>query len=156
MQTKPDEEVPLKTEEINTELVPGEGGTPPVSIKRADNGECTNSHSYTKSIRGTDVAKVSDLLLNPKTFMSFTDPDQVLWGGTYYEERQLNANLNEQGKFESLQFRSENPKDDSLLFGMEEEGNEEENDGSKFGTWDGVFASCLLNIFGVIMFLRLP
>jgi len=25
----------------------------------------------------------------------------------------------------------------------------------KFGTWDGVFASCLLNIFGVIMFLRL-
>jgi solute carrier family 12 sodium/potassium/chloride transporter 2 len=27
---------------------------------------------------------------------------------------------------------------------------------SKFGTWDGVFVSCLLNIFGVIMFLRLP
>ncbi|MES1909468.1 MAG: hypothetical protein MHM6MM_002199 [Cercozoa sp. M6MM] len=27
--------------------------------------------------------------------------------------------------------------------------------GGKFGTWDGVFASCLLNIFGVIMFLRL-
>ena len=26
---------------------------------------------------------------------------------------------------------------------------------SKFGTWDGVFVSCLLNIFGVIMFLRL-
>lgn len=26
---------------------------------------------------------------------------------------------------------------------------------TKFGTWDGVFASCLLNIFGVIMFLRL-
>eukprot|EP00943_MAST-04B_sp_MAST-4B-sp1_P005173 g5173.t1 len=25
----------------------------------------------------------------------------------------------------------------------------------KFGTWDGVFVSCLLNIFGVIMFLRL-
>merc|ERR1740117_1717571 len=25
----------------------------------------------------------------------------------------------------------------------------------KFGTWDGVFTSCLLNIFGVIMFLRL-
>ena len=26
---------------------------------------------------------------------------------------------------------------------------------SKFGAWDGVFVSCLLNIFGVIMFLRL-
>lgn len=25
---------------------------------------------------------------------------------------------------------------------------------TKFGTWDGVFVSCLLNIFGVIMFLR--
>jgi hypothetical protein len=25
----------------------------------------------------------------------------------------------------------------------------------KFGTWDGVFTNCLLNIFGVIMFLRL-
>ena len=27
--------------------------------------------------------------------------------------------------------------------------------GGKFGTWDGVYVSCLLNIFGVIMFLRL-
>ena len=26
----------------------------------------------------------------------------------------------------------------------------------KFGMWDGVFARCLLNIFGVIMFLRIP
>eukprot|EP00946_MAST-07B_sp_MAST-7B-sp1_P001419 g1419.t1 len=26
----------------------------------------------------------------------------------------------------------------------------------KFGMWDGVFARCLLNIFGVIMFLRVP
>jgi hypothetical protein len=26
----------------------------------------------------------------------------------------------------------------------------------KFGVWDGVVASCLLNIFGVIMFLRIP
>jgi amino acid transporter len=25
----------------------------------------------------------------------------------------------------------------------------------RFGIWDGVFARCLLNIFGVIMFLRL-
>lgn len=28
--------------------------------------------------------------------------------------------------------------------------------GEKFGMWDGVFARCLLNIFGVIMFLRVP
>lgn len=25
----------------------------------------------------------------------------------------------------------------------------------KFGPWDGVMAGCLLNIFGVIMFLRI-
>ena len=27
-------------------------------------------------------------------------------------------------------------------------------EGKKFGPWDGVMAGCLLNIFGVIMFLR--
>merc|ERR1719461_2226504 len=32
---------------------------------------------------------------------------------------------------------------------------DEAGSGQKFGTWDGVFASCLLNIFGAIMFLRL-
>ena len=26
----------------------------------------------------------------------------------------------------------------------------------RFGIWDGVFARCLVNMFGVIMFLRLP
>ncbi|MES1917330.1 MAG: hypothetical protein MHM6MM_009067, partial [Cercozoa sp. M6MM] len=30
-----------------------------------------------------------------------------------------------------------------------------QSDDKKFGTWDGVFANCLLNVFGVIMFLRL-
>jgi len=33
---------------------------------------------------------------------------------------------------------------------------EKDKGGDKFGTWNGVFVSCLLNIFGVIMFLRLP
>ena len=32
----------------------------------------------------------------------------------------------------------------------------EDLDADKFGMWDGVFARCLLNIFGVIMFLRVP
>lgn len=32
----------------------------------------------------------------------------------------------------------------------------QQDDGDKFGMWDGVFARCLLNIFGVIMFLRVP
>ena len=35
---------------------------------------------------------------------------------------------------------------------LKEEGNTSDD---KFGTWDGVYVSCLLNIFGVIMFLRL-
>eukprot|EP01084_Bolivina_argentea_P208402 355332_1 len=34
------------------------------------------------------------------------------------------------------------------------EGNKSKKQ-KKFGAWDGVFVSCLLNIFGVIMFLRL-
>eukprot|EP00466_Bigelowiella_natans_P021009 jgi/Bigna1/87190/estExt_fgenesh1_pg.C_170175 len=39
-----------------------------------------------------------------------------------------------------------------------EQAKAEDSDASqpKFGTWNGVFVSCLLNIFGVIMFLRLP
>ena len=32
----------------------------------------------------------------------------------------------------------------------------QKDEGEKFGMWDGVFARCLLNIFGVIMFLRVP
>eukprot|EP00943_MAST-04B_sp_MAST-4B-sp1_P000500 g500.t1 len=33
---------------------------------------------------------------------------------------------------------------------------QQQADADKFGMWDGVFARCLLNIFGVIMFLRVP
>jgi amino acid transporter len=35
------------------------------------------------------------------------------------------------------------------------EGLGKQKGGTKFGTWDGVYTSCMLNIFGVIMFLRL-
>jgi len=96
---------------------------------------------------------MNDLQVNPSTFMSFADPEQMMWGGSYYDLKQVNSSSNLNKK--SLQFRSENPNEDSLLFLKKEETIEEEVV-SKFGTWDGVFASCLLNIFGVIMFLRLP
>ena len=43
--------------------------------------------------------------------------------------------------------------DDLELQEHEEEQNKEK-EASKFGAWDGVCAGCLLNIFGVIMFLR--
>eukprot|EP00163_Fabomonas_tropica_P020036 TRINITY_DN351_c0_g3_i1.p1 TRINITY_DN351_c0_g3~~TRINITY_DN351_c0_g3_i1.p1 ORF type:complete len:854 (+),score=209.64 TRINITY_DN351_c0_g3_i1:936-3497(+) len=51
-----------------------------------------------------------------------------------------------------------NPDRVSQDEGDEEAEDDEANKGkkpTKFGTWDGVFARCLLNIFGVIMFLRL-
>lgn len=54
------------------------------------------------------------------------------------------------------------PSIHSLLFdkpsnSSPDEGQEEEVSSSirRFGMWDGVFARCLLNIFGVIMFVRL-
>ena len=37
---------------------------------------------------------------------------------------------------------------------QEAESGENKSKSAKFGAWDGVFAGCILNIFGVIMFLR--
>eukprot|EP00941_MAST-03F_sp_MAST-3F-sp1_P005716 g5716.t1 len=54
----------------------------------------------------------------------------------------------------AVTLKEENEK--SALMEDLETAAEEYGDGtSKFGTWDGVMVSCLLNIFGVIMFLRL-
>jgi len=107
-----------------------------------------------KSERNIDEVSLNDLQVNTKTFMSFTDPDQIMWGGSYYDVKQVNSTSNFNEK--SLQFRSENPLvEDCLVFSNKEETNKKDS-ASKFGTWDGVFTSCLLNIFGVIMFLRLP
>ena len=44
---------------------------------------------------------------------------------------------------------------EEALTGEVEPGVAQPSSGQKFGMWDGVFARCLLNIFGVIMFLRL-
>jgi len=153
MLPKTDECAPLKSRVSSKYVAPGECGTP----SKMTDEECHNSLSYCKSVRIRDGVDMDEILVNQKTFMSFADPEQMLWGGSYYEKKQLNPNLNEQGRFESLQFRSENPLvDDTHIFDMKEERKAMKDEGSKFGTWDGVFASCLLNIFGVIMFLRLP
>jgi len=164
-----DEEVPLKINEVNCETptcriasksqvqsplssnvklkidvsdVPGENTISLTSVK----SEC-------KSERSDDLVNVDDLQVNPNTFMSFTDPDQIMWGGSYYDLKQLNSTNNVQEG--TLQFRSVNPlEDDNMIFEKEDPAGEKTS--SKFGTWDGVFTSCLLNIFGVIMFLRLP
>jgi len=108
--------------------------------------------SNSRSVRSQDMVNVNDLQVNPKTFMSFADPEQLMWGGSYYDLQEMRSDQNVLQYQKSLQFRSENPVD-SQQFDNEEGTGE---DGAKFGTWDGVFASCLLNIFGVIMFLRLP
>jgi len=106
-----------------------------------------------KSHRTLDGVSVTDLLVDRKTFMSFTDPDQIMWGGSYYDMRQVSS---ENNIAPSLRFRSETPLEDDNHNFLAKEQSINENSKSKFGTWDGVFTSCLLNIFGVIMFLRLP
>merc|ERR1719320_1210115 len=85
--------------------------------------------------------------------MSFTDPDQIMWGGSYYDMRQVSS---ENNIAPSLRFRSETPLEDDNQNFLDKEQSINENSNSKLGTWDGAFTSCLLNIFGVIMFLRLP
>merc|ERR1719445_2049391 len=89
----------------------------------------------------------------------------MMWGGSYYDlandAQKLNPSQAQNGA--SLQFRSKSYIDDAHITGAGEDAKDPEegevekvNTSSKFGTWDGVFTSCLLNIFGVIMFLRLP
>jgi len=48
------------------------------------------------------------------------------------------------------------PEEEAEPVPVPEIGADLENDAMRrFGQWDGVFARCLLNIFGVIMFVRL-
>ena len=64
-------------------------------------------------------------------------------------DRLLSQKGEEQAKLQRMETK--------IAMGMDmEEAAKEEPEKPKIGTWDGVFASCILNIFGVIMFLRLP
>lgn len=55
-----------------------------------------------------------------------------------------------------LRYRGRDRDDDNPYAGKQQPRDYSKKDtNTKFGTWKGVFVSCLLNIFGVIMFLRL-
>jgi len=133
--------------------------------------------------RESDHINLEARTVNDKTFMSFPDPNEFMWGGSYYEtlnsRPQFNFLKKQMTQIQELDTTSKNElitKDEAFNWlydnkqpddAKEQEDEEEaafeeaekavaEDKKTKFGTWDGVFASCLLNIFGVIMFLRLP
>jgi len=143
--------------------------------------------------REDDRDDVNSRTINEKTFISFPDPNEYMWGGTFYDNidvdgrpkfNMLERNLSYAAphmattQVESLFTTKEDNDDNKGIFDdggainlnykekssatvvdmdfHEAEEKVMEKATKKFGTWDGVFASCLLNIFGVIMFLRLP
>jgi len=89
------------------------------------------------------------------SFTSYLNPNQQIFRHDRYEGTVNLKSRDVRREFKSFTnlFASENADGE---LGMEESKPEGEFEGTKFGTWDGVFASCLLCIFGVIMFLRLP
>merc|ERR1719204_1058445 len=106
-------------------------------------------------------------------YNSWTNPNNSLFRNDRYEETINMRHRNVANEFESLeqllkrtgeeQVKVQRMETKMALQGMtEDEVRDEEaseaaaEDKPKIGTWDGVFASCILNIFGVIMFLRLP
>jgi len=142
--------------------------------------------------RDDDRDDVNSRTINEKTFISYPDPNEYMWGGTFYD----NLDVDGRPKFNMLErnlswaapkmsagvediFTTKEddedtkgifdeagginvtykPKTSTTVVDIDFQEAEEkvlEKTTKKFGTWDGVFASCLLNIFGVIMFLRLP
>jgi len=99
-------------------------------------------------------------------YNSWTNPDNSLFRHDRYEATINMKKRNVVSEFESLdRLLSQKGEEQAKLQRMEtkiamgmdmEEAAKEEPEKPKIGTWDGVFASCILNIFGVIMFLRLP
>jgi len=140
---------------ISERLLPGYRG---VSSDR-DDASKSESHIDFKS-----------LTINHHTFRSFVDPSELLWGGTYFAcQGERPALFAEEDVFNRFMSGIESQdKSVSIAPSLRESAtNEVDEEFEKaealvtkpktmFGTWDGVFAPCLLNIFGVIMFLRLP
>jgi len=144
--------------------------------------------------RDSDHDDIGARTINEKTFISFPDPNEYMWGGNFYENldpagrpqfNMLKRNIEyvlprmsatvvfsedemegeEKGGFKDaggleINFTNKQGTDDTKQDSDDYEAAEkmivEPGAAKQFGTWDGVFASCLLNIFGVIMFLRLP
>jgi len=169
-------------EDVEMFSVPKDGLTVPT-------GANTNPSLLDLEGRDDDGDDVNTRTINEKTFISYPDPNEYMWGGTFYD----NLDVDGRPKFNMLKrnieyaaprlstrgmFSTDQDDDESKgIFESEggininfkpsvqnqstgdidfQEAEDKIKPTKKFGTWDGVFASCLLNIFGVIMFLRLP
>merc|ERR1719419_1049769 len=101
-------------------------------------------------------------------YNSWTNPNNSLFRNDRYEETINMRHRNVANEFESLEQLLKRTGEEQtkiqrmetkMALGMteeevrDEEASEVAADKPKIGTWDGVFASCILNIFGVIMFL---
>eukprot|EP01006_Ploeotia_vitrea_P034319 TRINITY_DN65737_c6_g1_i1.p1 TRINITY_DN65737_c6_g1~~TRINITY_DN65737_c6_g1_i1.p1 ORF type:complete len:905 (-),score=474.01 TRINITY_DN65737_c6_g1_i1:93-2807(-) len=103
------------------------------------------------------AAQLAGMNLSQPNFKSYVDDNEARPHMTYYD-----ADLTfKRPSFRDLQFKIDEAE---RVREEQAETNQgplpgpnpgEGQGGNKFGTWDGVAASCLLNIFGVIMFLRL-
>jgi len=95
--------------------------------------------------------------INALTFRSFVSPQEPRPDVAYYAEDKPRG---ARGQYSDMQIPSFKIQSSRKSVGEEYSDKEkltapEKKGPKKFGPWDGVCTSCLLNIFGVIMFLRL-
>jgi len=84
--TRVDEDIPLKFEDVNPEMTPVKQGETPklrtskirFKVDEATSPQNDSLVSTCKSDRSNDAVNVDDLQVNPKTFMSFADPEQLM------------------------------------------------------------------------------
>eukprot|EP01129_Flabellula_baltica_P012516 TRINITY_DN5655_c0_g1_i1.p1 TRINITY_DN5655_c0_g1~~TRINITY_DN5655_c0_g1_i1.p1 ORF type:complete len:895 (-),score=132.69 TRINITY_DN5655_c0_g1_i1:362-3046(-) len=95
-------------------------------------------------------------------YPSYFEPREQAPSGYYFKTIQLSRMPVSRYLHEDSSFSTEEDSDDTDVQHHKSKTSGccaccagKESKPSKFGTWDGVFVSCLLNIFGVIMFLRL-
>lgn len=107
--------------------------------------------------------------INALTYRSFVDPQEARPDIATYDPNQTDrtrALFDDLNKDETL-YKAPSSRHVLVELGDDDNGEGDANgvtstgdaapaekERTKFGTWDGVFTSCLLNIFGVIMFLR--
>jgi hypothetical protein len=96
--------------------------------------------------------------VNAMTYRSYVDPQEARPNLDFYDpETKLQRERQKREDMDAPEYKmkSQRAVEAEKQAMLEEENEEPANAQTKYGTWDGVMVSCLLNIFGVIMFLRI-
>lgn len=98
--------------------------------------------------------------INAMTFRSFVDPqearpDLAFYGDEKGEGRERQKRIDMDAPEFKMKSQRQAAAEKQALKEEEDESAPKKVEAKKFGTWDGVAVSCLLNIFGVIMFMRI-